>query len=88
MTDEPLRMKIRTMGGKEFEIPARQCEYCDGTGILGRPMTYNFRGADSDEFETAELKPGDRCRPCCGRGMVGTGAGPLTPVKPKPSEIN
>jgi len=88
MTDKPLTMKIQSASGEEFEIPAEFCEHCDGTGIIGRDLTYKTQHVDTDEIETVVLKAGDKCRPCCGRGMVGIAGGPPRPITRKPSEMN
>lgn len=89
MTDDDLTMKIRTHSGGEIEIPAKACDRCDGTGILGQPARAEWISADDPtQKRIVEAKAGDRCPFCNGRGMVGVAGGPPRQVRPKPSEIN
>lgn len=79
-------MKIITADGEEMEMPARECDRCDGTGVLARPVTLQWRSMEGDETYTVHAKPGDKCPACRGRGMVGILGEFEMPLKA--SEIN
>lgn len=88
MTDKPLTMTIKTADGREFEIAAKECEHCDGTGILATSARVQRHDHVTGEVELLELKPGDRCAMCNGKGRVGTGGVSLRPVVPNSSKLN
>jgi hypothetical protein len=88
MTDKPLTMTIKTADGREYEIAAVECEHCEGTGILAHSARVQRHDHITGEVETLELKPGDSCAMCLGRGRVGSAGGPMRPAQRKPTEIN
>jgi hypothetical protein len=88
MTDKPLTMKIATGDGGEYEIPAVECEHCDGTGILARSAKVERHDHITGAVDILELKPGDRCAMCNGKGRVGSAGGSMRPAEPKPSQLN
>lgn len=87
MTD--CTLKIQTLSGGEIEVPARECEKCDGTGILREAASIEWRSAnDLNDVNIVEAKAGDRCIFCNGHGKIAVAGGPPRPIKRKPSEIN
>ncbi|WP_409560209.1 hypothetical protein [Hyphomicrobium sp. MC8b] len=87
MTRKPTTMTIDMGDGTTHEIPAVECEKCDGTGILSANMSAQVRRIDPATNETTDetvtMKKGDRCGFCLGRGKVGVAGGPPLPVSPK-----
>lgn len=54
------------------EIPAVTCENCAGTGIARTAQSWRYTSHIDDTVKIVDIKPGDRCPSCVGRGLVGS----------------
>ena len=62
----------------DHELPAEECDQCDGTGIAGTRQSGTITRFISDDgerhnpplVEDVTAQPGDRCLSCGGHGLL------------------